>query len=363
MKSLTRFVNLLFVVGWMLVIIMSSCQSNDKNEQEENVQNVTPVQSTEVNTVRLKKSDFKHELLSNGRVTARLVAEMKFLSEEPISKIYVRNGDHVVKGQLLASLDTFRLSNKMLQTRDALERSKLEMKDILIGQGYQPEKVDGIPDKVMELAKVKSGYNSAETQFQLAQHELQGTRLKAPINGTIANLFAKEQSFAKTSEVFCNIVDPGSLEVSFTVLESELAFIQKGDPVKIVAFSMPDVQVEGRVSEINPWVDPNGMVQVKASIAYNKHLVEGMNVRVSAYRSAGQKWVVPKSAILLRNGKQVLFTADQGRAIWHYVETGLENATQYSITSETLKEGDAIIISNNINLAHESPISVKEKKQ
>ena len=46
------------------------------------------------------------------------------------------------------------------------------------------------------------------------------------------------------------------------------------------------------------------------------------------------------------------------KAIWNYVQTGFENATEFTITSETLKEGDMIITSGNINLAHESPVKV-----
>jgi len=52
----------------------------------------------------------------------------------------------------------------------------------------------------------------------------------------------------------------------------------------------------------------------------------------------------------------VVFTLEDGKAIWNYVQTGLENANSYTITSETLKEGDEVIISGNINLAHESSV-------
>ena len=67
---------------------------------------------------------------------------------------------------------------------------------------------------------------------------------------------------------------------------------------------------------------------------------------------------MPKTAVVLRTGKQVVFTVVDGKAVWNYVQTGLENATEYTITSETLKEGDQIIVSGNINLAHESPVKL-----
>jgi len=41
------------------------------------------------------------------------------------------------------------------------------------------------------------------------------------------------------------------------------------------------------------------------------------------------------------------------------VRTGLENADSYTLL-EGLKEGDVVITSGNINLAHESPVKVIE---
>src|SRR5690606_20342213 len=176
----------------------------------------------------------------------------------------------------------------------------------------------------------------------------------------VANLFAKPNTLSSPSEIFCHIIDTRSLEVSFPVLENELAMIRKGDKVRVAPFSMPGVTVDGQVSEINPWVDKNGMVQVKASVGYHERMVEGMNVRVSIFRSLGNQWVVPKTAVVLRTGKEVVFTLVDGKAVWNYVQTGLENASEYIITSETLKEGDLIITDGNINLAHESSVVVIE---
>jgi RND family efflux transporter MFP subunit len=273
-----------------------------------------------------------------------------------IAKIFVKNGSQVQKGQKIAELDTYSLQNRLNQAKDALERSRLEYQDVLIGQGYKLDNPEAVPEEIMQLAKVKSGYNSAQTQFDMATYDLEKATLVAPISGVVANLFAKPHTLSSPSEVFCNIIDTRSLEVEFTVLENELGFIKMGDNVKIAPFSIPDLIVNGRVTEINPWVNENGMVQIKASVGYHARLVEGMNVRVSTFRSAGKQWVIPKTAVVLRTGKQVVFTVVDGKAIWNYVDTGLENATQYTITGETLKEGDQIVVTGNINLAHESPV-------
>ena len=57
---------------------------------------------------------------------------------------------------------------------------------------------------------------------------------------------------------------------------------------------------EGSVSEINPLVDTNGMVKVKAGVNGEGKLFSGMNVRVSVRRNLGEQLVIPKTAVVLR---------------------------------------------------------------
>lgn len=349
------------LIMMIAIVLIASCSSSEKENQDQNMQPLPADKPAQVSTQVLTTTDFNHELVSNGKISAATVAELKFQTTEIISKVLVKNGDRVTKGQAIATLDTFSLSNKLNQAKDALERSKLELQDVLIGQGYRLDNLDEVPEDIMNLAKIKSGFNTSQTQFNMAEWDMERATLTASISGTVANLFAKPQTLSKPSEVFCNIIDTQNLETTFTVLENELGFIQKGDNVKITPFSMSDLEITGRVSEINPWVDANGMVQVKASVSYNPRLVEGMNVRISTFRSAGKQWVVPKTAVVLRTGKQVVFTYVNGRAMWNYVDTGLENATEYTITGETLKEGDIIIVSGNINLADEAPVEIIEE--
>ena len=345
---------------FLVFLCLCSCNQETKENAEATatVKELPPDKQAEVTIAPLVYTDFEHELVSNGKISARTVAEVRFQTSEVIAGVFVRNGDRVHRGDRLAALDTLRLHNKLSQAKDVLERSRLEMQDVLIGQGFRLDNPDAVPEEVMQLARIKSGFNTARTNWDMATYDLERATLTAPIGGVVANLFAKPHTLSSSSDVFCHIIDTRSLEVSFTVLENELGLIRNGDRVTVSPFSLPEVSVEGKVSEINPWVDKNGMVQIKASVAYHPRLVEGMNARVSIFQLLGKQWVVPKSAVVLRTGRQVLFTLENGKAIWHYVQTGLENAGNYTITGETLKERDQVIVSGNINLAHESPVTV-----
>lgn len=334
-------------------------EKKETSEAEDSVETVLPEEANEVTVMTLNESDFYHELISNGKLSARKSANLRFESTEEVAAVYVKNGDRVRKGQKLAELTTFRLGNKLAQAKDALERAKLELQDVLIGQGYLLKDSAKVPQETMRLVRVKSGYDQATAAYELAAYEQEKAVLTAPFDGIIANLFSKEHNTSSTSDVFCTVIDPSSLEASFTVLESELPLIKTGDKVQVIPYAAPDTKVEGRISEINPVVDNNGMVQVKAIVSERSNLFEGMNVKVSVQRTVGKQLVVPKEAVVIRAGRQVIFTFVNDKAFWNYVHTGLENAGHYTVIDDgLLKPGDIVITSGNINLAHDAPVTV-----
>ena len=194
-------------------------------------------------------------------------------------------------------------------------KAELELKDVLIGQGYTPDDFSKVPEETMKLAKVKSGYEQSKSQYELTKRETEHATLVAPFDGIVANLFSKPYNLANTSEAFCTVIDTRGMETDFTVLENELAFIKTGDKVMITPYAGGG-SYEGSVSEINPLVDANGMVKVKAAVNGQGKLFSGMNVRVSVKRSLGEQLVIPKTAVVLRSGKQVVFTLKEeiGRA-------------------------------------------------
>lgn len=349
-----------FIIFLLSGVLACSGEKKTTDITEESVETVLPDETNKVTIMTLQTTDFNHELISNGKLSARMYADLKFESAEPIASIFVKNGERVTKGQKLAELSKFRLANKTAQAKNSLEQAKLELQDVLIGQGYKLEDSAKVPAATMQLVKVKSGYAQSLAQYELAKFEEQNATLIAPFDGVVANLFAKPFNTASSSDVFCTIINQGTLEASFTVLESELPLIKVGDRVEVSPFASPENKVEGRISEINPLVDENGMVKIKAAVTEKGKLFEGMNVRVSVHRSLGKQLVIPKEALVLRSGKQVVFTLVEGKAYWNYVQTGLENANSYTIV-DGLKEGDIVITSGNINLAHEAPVSVIEK--
>lgn len=356
---LDKVLLLIFALGG----IFSACsESADKSETENgSVSTVLPSKIAEVKVMKLEPKVFSHEIVSNGKMSAHDFADLRFLSSDAvIEKIYVKNGDHVRKGQTIASLDRFKIENTLKQNNNDLAKARLELADVLIGQGYDPEKPELVPAETMKLARLRSGMDQAETVLAATTRDLEATTLTAPFDGVVANLFQKVHNRPDGAEPFCRIVANGKMDVEFTVLESELAVIHPGDEVTISAFASNDTHT-GSVTEINPVVNEDGLVKVRASISNPSGLFDGMNVKVSVKRALDEQLVVPKSAVVFRTGKQVIFTHSDGKAMWNYVHTGLENMSEYVIT-DGLLPGMEVIYDGNVNLAHEAPVKVISDK-
>ncbi|MDR2562795.1 MAG: efflux RND transporter periplasmic adaptor subunit [Prevotellaceae bacterium] len=348
------------LVVYLILSFLVSCEDKKSDTtQEESVQTELQKEIPVITTDTLKTIDFEHELISNGRIATSQKAELRFLAQSSSNvpvQIFVKNGDHVVAGAAIAMLDTFLLSNSCLQAENTLQKARLDLQEALIGQGYTIDDFAAASEEVMQLAQIRSGYNSAQIQYELAKYNLNNAILRSPISGTVSDLFSKPHSTINTSEPFCRIINQNALEVDFKILENELSMVKMGDKVKVQPYSLPGVVSQGQITNINPSVDADGTVRIKASVQADNNLFNGMNVRISVFRSLGKQWVVPKTAVVLRTGKQVVFACKDNKAAWHYVTTSLENATQYVITSETLKEGDEIIVTGNEHLADGSEV-------
>ena len=352
-------------VGVILFVGLVGCGKKDTNkkEVEESVTTVLQTEEVEVRTETLRTIDFEYELVSNGRLSVQEIAELRFASNTggniPV-KIFVQNGTQVAAGDAIAMLVTFLLSNSFAQASVNLQKAYLDLQDVLIGQGYALADSTSIPEEVFRLAAIRSGYNNAKTQHELAKYHLDNAVLRTPIAGMVANLFAKPFNAIDNAEPFCIVINDRKPEIVFKILENELSMIKKGDRVKLQAYASPDIETTGNIVDINPSVDKEGMVRIKALVQPHPRLFNGMNMRISVYRSLGKHWVVPKSAVVLRTGKQMVFAYKGGKAAWHYVDTEHENATHYTITSTTLQEGDEIISSGNEHLADGTNVKLME---
>lgn len=347
----------------LLLFLLASCGNKPQNAEETGRAGLVQ-QRNLVQIMELQPSTFTKQLAGNGKLMALQKAELRFRISGEIEQLPVSNGLRIAPGQLIAALNDTEYSHRLQQARLGLQRAQLELHDVLIGMGFTLGDSLSVPPDKMELAKIRSGYTNASLDFATAQRNLNDCRLLAPFAGIVANITQNvhEQT---GGQAFCTLIDDSKFEVVFQLMENELKEVQKGNEVKVLPYAS-DAVYAGHIVEINPVVDNNGLVKVKALVNNTGQLMEGMNVRVLVEKEVPKQYVVPKSAVVLRDNWEVLFKVTNGKAYWNYVQTVHENSSSYAViphpekSTATLNPGDTIIVSGNLNLAHESVVEIEK---
>ena len=334
-------------------LAMQSCRQKAEDKKEDLEKHEQTMSETYVDTMTLHVTPFDKQIVCNGRLRAKAKSDLTFLSQGVTTEIFVQEGQRVTKGALIASLDKRERTREVEKAEHEVYRAKVELTDKLIGLGYNADMAN-VPADVMQRAEVTSGYYTAKYQLQSARTALEECNLYAPFSGRIANLDAR--SFQRAEKV-CTLIDDSQFEVEFKILEAELEHIGKGQKVKVSSFVEDSVTYEGIITEINPLVDDKGLIKIMARMA-NKgdELMDGMNVRVVVEQRVQNMFVVPKDAVVERDGYHVIFRYEDGHAVWTYVDIVYSNINSFAITGcqrkeTSIHEGDIVITSGNLNLA------------
>lgn len=346
------------------VLSLASCKRmvNDVAREDSRLR-YSPEQNV-VEVVELSLQNFNKQLLFNGKLLASRKSALNFAESGVITSIKVENGDHVNVGEVIAKQDDSNARIALEAARIDLESARLEYADVLVGLGYQITDTASAPQEVKNLAGIRSGYSSAKISYEKAAAALESTTLKAPFSGKVADISLKTYDSSGT-DPFCNIVDDSYFDVDFYAIESEYSFLRKGQTVRVSLFTDPGKYVSGTISTINPTVDKNGQISVRAKIKGDGRMIDGMNVKVIVEKTEGNKLVVPKSAVVVRDNMDVLFRYNNGKAEWVYVNILDSNSESFVVEANKsrgaeLNVGDSIIISGNLNLAEGSNVVLKQ---
>ena len=367
-KKIVVCIVLLLVIG-AIVFFIYVLTYKDKDEKE-TVDTITAKEQVvvEVDTMTLYMQTFQKQILCNGKLTGIRRAELTCpKTGEILQSVNVKNGQRVSVGTVLAVADTRDKKVDLEKAKRDLEKARVELQDKLISLGYDGEEKN-VPADVLHRAEVTSGYYTARYALQSAQTSLSDCRILAPFSGRVADLQARAH---QRGDKLCTLIDDSFFDVEFQILEAELISVNVGTQVKVSPFVDEQITLTGSVTEINPTIDSKGLVTIKARIRNTSDkLLDGMNVKVIIENSVPNMYVVPKEAVVERDGYHVIFVYDKQshHAIWTYVDILYSNLASYAITgcerkNTTLNKGDIVITSGNLNLADDTEVKVVSSKE
>jgi multidrug efflux pump subunit AcrA (membrane-fusion protein) len=185
-----------------------------------------------------------------------------------LSQVFVRVGDSVAAGQILATVDDISRAEAwtaLKEAKDAYQsafnyRKSLEgliwLDRITYGtkdgqrtpvhhryKGYADPETIGTADNNLALKKA---------ELDAAQAALDNTELKAPFSGVVIDVAAVEGLPKKTGDLLFKIIDPKALEAEANITEEDFPLVSLDQEVELFFDARSDVTVTGRVDRIIP---------------------------------------------------------------------------------------------------------------
>lgn len=314
----------------------------------------------EVNLEQAIIRPFEYYIHSSGKIAPKHSVELRAKATGIIKQLNVSNGQTVKNKNILLALEDDQQRLSVEKATAQLNVSRVKYESDIIAFGTEAELSDQRGEIIKINIRHNSGLATAEVSLKEAQLALSYTKISSNISGVVSNLEIQAGNEVKEGDVICTIYNPDNLLLETEVLESEVGKLQIGQKADLQTIANSYKVYTASICEINPSVDEKtGMVKIKLTIDNPLGLLPGMNASVVIKIPYNNHIIVPKEAIVLRSGKPVVFTMQDNLAKWNYVTLGNENGKEVEIL-EGLKESQQVIISNNLQLAHDAPVETIE---
>jgi len=239
-------------------------------------------------------------LRMNGKVKAdeRLVYSQSSHIPGRIEKLSVNfTGEYVNKGQVIASIYSPELVNaqeELFETRKIADTQPMFFNS-------SKEKLKNWKLSDRQIAQI---LESGRIREELP--------ILADISGFVTEKKVNLGDYVNKGQVIYQIANLNSVWVLFDVYESDMAWIKKGDEVKFSLQSLPGELFVGRISFIDPVIDPMSRVAKARVEVINKDLKLKPEMFVSGIVEAklpikSDAIVVPKSAVMWTGERSVVY--------------------------------------------------------
>jgi len=236
--------------------------------------------ATEVRIEQVEKRDLVASVTASGQIQPHNKVDLASDITGRITKLAVKEGDQVTKGQFLLEIDPsqYRAAaeraaaavassrSQAASAKPSLEQARRNYNRLLELKKANPtlvsdEQVEQLKTQMeVAQAQLESGINGiaqAQASLRDAQSLLAKTTIFAPMTGKVTRLNVEEGETAimgtlnKDAATLLTISDMAVLETKVKVDETDVSRISIGDSTVIQIDAFPDTTFYGRVSEIS----------------------------------------------------------------------------------------------------------------
>lgn len=333
-------------IGWVL--------SNNKKKNEAKTAVVAQSSgSVAVRTANVKKEAMSTDFRANGNFAP--AQQLNFAAENSgrVVRILVDEGSRVKIGQTLAIINADAI-NIDLETATAAYQNALKDK-----QRYENAFTTGGVTQ-QQLDQARFSLENSEARLEQAKIRVRDANVRSSINGIVNKRYIEPGAYVSPGTQLFELVDVSKLRLNISVSEAQVARLQTGDKVKVMASVIPDKIFEGKISFIAPKADNTLNFPVEIEISQNP----GNQLRAGMYGTAMFNFeneapaiMVPRAAFIGGVNSNRVFIARDGKAYEREVVSGRIIGDRVEIL-KGLAENDTVITSGQINLSEGSSITI-----
>ena len=270
-----------------------------------------------------------------------------------LTDIYVRNGQKVSKGAIIAKVDetTARSMHDMaLATLNQAEDGYNRLKQV-----HEEGGISEVRWVQMETDLEKA----RQTEISTRKH-LEDCTIYAPQDGVISMGDRAVGEYLRPSEAFCHIIDMDKLIVEFSIPEKEIGSVKIGDKAYAEIHALNDMEQTVVIYDKSVVSNPFGHTYtVKARIDLSgKNALPGMVVKVRLNSTAMAGIVVPASCVQTVSNGLAVWTVKNGRSYRRIIEVSdfVKNGV---LVNKGLEYGDTIVTVGYQKLFNGAKVSIK----
>ncbi|WP_111708954.1 efflux RND transporter periplasmic adaptor subunit [Lutibacter citreus] len=311
----------------------------------------TITKAYDVTAVKIKESYFKHFVEFQGNVKTK--QNVVILSEYggTLSKIFVKEGQQVSKGQILAKVDDGGLSQQVaqLQAQADLAKTTFERQKKLWEQKIGSE---------IQYLQAETSAKSTQNSVDQLKSQLAKTTVRAPFSGTIDAVITDQGSVVAGGTPLFRIVNLNSMYVEAEVPEKYITSVKKGT-FSQVYLPMLGETFESKIRQVSNFINPNNRSFTIEIAVPNKNgmIKPNLTSKVSINDYNNEKAILVPQSVISENasGDHYVYVATK--------EDGKTKARRVIV--KTAKSQDGFIeitngLTTNDNLIIEGARSVKD---
>lgn len=336
-------------------------------------------------TENVKRADVEKTVVASGSVRSNHRVEVGAQVSGEITKIYVKLGQEVKKGELIAEIDSktqknsqstkkAQLASYIAQLRaketaysTALKNYNRQSKLFKTGSTSRvnlDSAKSTLDSAKSEVTAIKQSIKQTEIELDTAKTNVGYTKITSPMNGTVISIPVSEGQTVNANQntpTIVQIADLKTMLIKPEISEGDITKVKAGQEVEFTILSAPDKKYHAVIDSVDPASTTLTDDEYSESVSNTSAVYYYANVVVDNSDNTLRIGMTTEDSIKIASAKNVLTISNmalkkergkyfvnvlnaENKMEAKQVEIGVQNDFQTEIKSG-LNEGDKIVIS------------------